>query len=168
MLLSFVLNKTHMAVLKLLNIYTLCIRKGVFISLHLQKCKWVNAALTQQGTTRHLASFCNPTNHRGSHTYIQLPTGEVIQEEEWLCSLSQNIIHTHGYQVLAKGVVDVACLCNLGQTDVDKKGTFVLLLSSNTSESTEKPDEGEFLYLKFGADSISSSYKYGVNKSSSF
>lgn len=51
-----------------------------------------------------------------SHLHVEFAAGKIVQEEEGLGSLSQDVIDTHGHQVLPDGVVFLALLCNLQDT----------------------------------------------------
>ena len=55
----------------------------------------------------------NSSNNRYSCTEIKLPAGKVIEEEERLCSLCEDVIHTHRHQVLTDGIVLIAELGDL-------------------------------------------------------
>ena len=95
-----------------------------FKSATLIKLRWfkVAAPLTQESTAGHLAGLGDAADHRRGHIHVQAPAGEVVEEKERLGTLSQHIIHTHGYQVLAKTAVLPARLSNL----MDNKHTSKL------------------------------------------
>lgn len=69
--------------------------------------------LTQQSTAGHLTGFSDAADHRGGHVNVQDPAGEVVEEEERLGALSQNVVHTHGHQVLPQAAVLAARLRDL-------------------------------------------------------
>lgn len=68
---------------------------------------------TEEGTPSFPACLCDPSNNSCSCTEVKFSTGKVIEEEEGLCSLGQDVIHTHCNQVLTNGVMFVALLGNL-------------------------------------------------------
>lgn len=68
---------------------------------------------TQQGTASLLASCSNSSNDGFSCTEVELPTGKVVKEEEGLCSLGEDVVHTHGHQILPDGIMLIAQLRNL-------------------------------------------------------
>lgn len=70
-------------------------------------------SLTQQSTSSHFTGFSNAANHWGGNVDVQLATGEVVEKEEWLCPLSEHVVHTHRNQVLTQTVMLAACLCDL-------------------------------------------------------
>lgn len=70
-------------------------------------------AHTEEGTPSCPARFGDASNNRCSSANVKFPTGKIVEEEEGLCPLCQDIVHTHGNQVLANGTVLVALLGNL-------------------------------------------------------
>jgi hypothetical protein len=51
------------------------------------------------------AAFGDARNDLGRHPRLQLPGGEIIQEEERLRALGQDIVNAHRYEIDANGIV---------------------------------------------------------------
>lgn len=68
---------------------------------------------TKESTSSFSTSFCDSSNNSFGRVEVKFSTGKVIEEEEGLCSLCQNIIYTHGDQILTNGVVFIALLGDL-------------------------------------------------------
>ena len=62
---------------------------------------------TNQGAARGLTALGNAAHHGGGRVECKSATGEIIQKEEWLRPLNENVVHTHGHEVDAHGVVPV-------------------------------------------------------------
>lgn len=77
------------------------------------------AGHTKKSTSSFSTSFSNSSNNSFSYTEVKFSTGKVIKEEEGLCSLCQNIINTHCYQILTNGIMFVAQLGNLYKNNIN-------------------------------------------------
>ena len=61
----------------------------------------------QQRAAGLLAAPGNAAHHGCCRVHVQMPAGEIVQEEEWLGPLHQDVVDAHGHQVDADGVVHV-------------------------------------------------------------
>jgi hypothetical protein len=60
---------------------------------------------TDQRAAGQLAAPGNTTHHGGCGVHIELAAGKVVQKEQGLGTLHQHVVHAHGNQVNAHGVV---------------------------------------------------------------
>lgn len=68
---------------------------------------------TQESTASLSTGSSNPSNNSFSRTEVELSTGKVIEEEEGLSPLCEDVVDTHGNQILTNGVMLTAQLGNL-------------------------------------------------------
>src|SRR5690606_9687899 len=66
---------------------------------------------TDQGTAGALAAFGDSANHAAGRIDVQVAAGEIVEEEERLCALGENVVHAHGDEVDAYGVVPIPLEC---------------------------------------------------------
>lgn len=53
------------------------------------------------------AALCNPRDHIGTHGRLQMTGGKVVEEEERLRPRDQYVVHAHGHQIDAHGVMAI-------------------------------------------------------------
>ena len=62
---------------------------------------------TNQRASGEFAALGNAADHRCGRVHIQLAAGKVVQKEQGLSALHQHVVHAHGHQVDAHGVVHI-------------------------------------------------------------
>lgn len=56
-------------------------------------------SLTNQSTARSLTAFSHSCYNFACNIHVQDSTSKVIKEKQWFCSMGQDIIDTHSYQI---------------------------------------------------------------------
>ena len=60
-----------------------------------------------QGAAGLFAALGDAFNHIGGARHIELAAGEIVEEKQRLCALHEDVVHAHGHQVDAHGVVNI-------------------------------------------------------------
>src|SRR5690606_22401871 len=96
-----------------------------------------------EGATGQAAASGDAGNDAGGNTGVELAGGEVIEEEQGLCTLNHQIVHAHRHEVDADGVVAV---CVNGEFDLGadaigrgNQQRIVIARSLGIEESAESP-----------------------------